>query len=251
MSEPTGGGRWSRIYEAMTGASAPPGPHDHDVDVPGAKPESVTAGHEPDKFDAKGIIFVPILVIMTAGMAYVIVTLLFGAFEFGQPDKNAVNNPRAAEEGGKYYNDRIGTISTTSPTAEFHEPRLEGLKPIDASRNGKPADPPYVRSFQQKDDQTRVPFYTPQDLYPDRYTDPLTGKKLLLDYEYANEKKTVARIPIAEAMKLVKLPAAKKATPNSSFGGAPKLSNGGQNNAVDVPKAAANPAPAKAAEHHE
>lgn len=248
MSEKSGGGRWARIYEAMTGASAPPGAHDHDVDVPGAKPESVTAGHEPDRFDAKGIIFVPILVIFTAGVAYVIVTLLFGALEFGQPDHRAVANQRAAEDTNKFYNERIATISSTNPTAEFHEPRLEGVRPIDASRNGKPNDPAYVRSFQSLD-KDKVQLVTPQDLYPERYTDPLTGKKLLLDYEYANDQKTVARIPIAEAMKLVKLPA-KKGSPNTSVGGNPKLSNGGQNNAVEAPKAVPAPEPKKEEHKH-
>ncbi|QEL15368.1 hypothetical protein [Limnoglobus roseus] len=245
--QPTSGGRWARIYEAMTGASAPPSSHDHDVDTPGAKPESVTAGHEPDRFDAKGIIFVPILVIITAGIAYVIVTTLFSQFEFGKLDtsKGVVQNQQAADEAAKFYNDRIATISSTNPGAEFKEPRLEWLRNIDASRNGKTPDPAYVRSF-QPGDKDRTPIMSPQDLHPDRYTDPLSGKKLLADYEYVNDKKSVARIPIADAMKMVHL-ASKKVTPNTSYGTAPKMSNGGQ--AVDA--AAKEPAPKPAEKKEE
>ncbi len=230
MSEPTSGtDRWARIYEAMTGASAPPSSHDHDVDQPGAKPESLKAGHEPDRFDTKGIIFVPILVIIMAGIAYVVVTALFSHFEFGKLDtsKDVVQNQQAADEATKFYNDRIATISSTNPLAEVKEPRLEGLRNIDALRPGqdKP-DPAYVRSFQATD-KDHIQLVTPQDLYPDRYTDPITGKRLLVVYEFVNDKKSVARIPIAEAMKLVKVPA-KKGSPNTSYGVAPKLSNGGQ-----------------------
>jgi hypothetical protein len=226
--------RWARIYEAMTGASAPPGPHDHDVDVPGANPEAVKAGHEADRFDARGIVMVPVVVVVMAAIAYALVTALFSVFEFGKLDTSNVQSPQAAEQATRPHNERVATISSTDPHAKSHEPRLEFLKRIDDSRNGKAADPPFVRSFQPAEGGNS-PEMTPQDLDPDRYTDPLTGKKLLVGYEYVNKEKGVARIPIAEAMKLVKLPA-KKGTPNSSVGGSPKISNGGQTADGPAPK---------------
>lgn len=218
--------RWARVYEAMTGASAPPGPHDHDVDKPGTNPEALTAGHEADRFDARGIVMVPVIVVIMAAFAFVVVTALFGTFDFGKLDTTQVQSPQAAEQATKPYNERVATISSTDPHAKSVEPRLEYMKKIDDSRNGKAADPAYVRSFQPAENGNS-PEMTPQDLYPNRYTDPITGKKLLLDYEYVNKEKGVARIPIAEAMKLVKLPA-KQGSPNNSFGNVPKISNGGQ-----------------------
>lgn len=216
--------RWATFYEAVTGATS--AASHHDVDVPGTNADSVKAGHEPDRFDAKGIILVPFGVIGTAFVAYVIVSVLFGQLDFGAPDRSNVQNQQAAEAGDKPYNERIATIDSTDAHAKSAEPRLEYMKKIDASRNGKPDDPIFVRSFQPAD-TGNSPIITPRDLYPDRFHDPVTGKKLLEDYEYLNGEKKIARIPIAEAMKLVKLPA-KKAATASSVSANPKLSNGGQ-----------------------
>ncbi len=216
--------RWATIYEAVTGATSATS-HHHE-DVPGTNPDSLKAGHEPDRFDAKGIIMVPFGVVGTAFLAYVIVTLLFGSLEFGAPDKSNVQSQAAADAAARPFNERVVSIDSTDPHAKVSEPRLEGTRVIEAVRNGKTDDPPFVRSFQSADGTVKV--VTPRDLYPDRYRDPLTGKAVLADYEYAGAGKTAARIPIAEAMKLVKLPVAKDAPKaNSSTGGNPKLSNGG------------------------
>ncbi len=216
--------RWATFYEAVTGATS--AASHHDVDVPGTNAASVKAGHEPDRFDAKGIILVPIGVVVTAFFAYVIVSVLFGQLDFGAPDRSNVQNQQAADAGDKPYNERIATIDSTDPHARSAEPRLESMKKIDVSRNGKTDDPPYVRSFQPAD-TGNSPIITPRDLYPDRFHDPVTGKKLLKDYEYVNGDKKIARIPIAEAMKLLKLPS-KKGEPASSIAKTPKQSNGGQ-----------------------
>lgn len=216
--------RWATFYEAVTGATS--STSQHDVDVPGTNAESVKAGHEPDRFDAKGIILVPFGVIGTAFVAYVIVSILFGQLDFGAPDRSNVQSQQAADAGDKPYNERIATIDSTDPHAKSAEPRLEYMKKLDVSRNGKTDDPPFVRSFQAAD-TGNSPLVTPRDLYPDRFHDPVTGKKLLEDYEYVNREKGIARIPIAEAMKLVKLPA-KKGVPASGVGMTPKQSNGGQ-----------------------
>ena len=217
--------RWATIYEAVTGATSAAS-HHHE-DAPGTNAESLKAGHEPDRFDAKGIIMVPFLVVGTTFLAYVIVSVLFGQFEFGAYDKTNVQSPAAAEAANRTFNERVATIDSTDPHAKIAEPRLEYVRKIDVSRNGKTDDPSFVRSFQSADGNT--PIVTPRDLYPDRYRDPLTGKQLLADYEYTNKDKGTARIPIAEAMKLVKLPVRKEAPAiNTSTGTNPKLSNGGQ-----------------------
>lgn len=216
--------RWAAFYEAITGATSASS-HHHE-DAPGTNPESIKAGHEPDRFDAKGIIMVPFVVAGTAFVAYVIVSVLFGQLEFGAPDRSNVQNQQAADAADKPYNERIATIDSTDPHAKSAEPRLEFMKKIDVSRNSKTDDPAYVRSFQPAD-TGNSPILSPRDLYPDRFHDPVTGKKLLEDYEYVNKEKGVARIPIAEAMKLVKLPA-KKGEPAGSVGKTPKQSNGGQ-----------------------
>ncbi|MBL8866976.1 MAG: hypothetical protein JNK93_15570 [Planctomycetia bacterium] len=216
--------RWATIYEAVTGATSAAS-HHHE-EAPGTNPDSLKAGHEPDRFDAKGIIMVPFLVIGTAFVAYVIVTLLFGHYEYGAPDKSNVQSQAAADAAAKPFNERVATIDSSDPHAKVSEPRLEFVRKIDSSRNGKPDDPVYVRSFQSADGNT--PIVTPRDLYPDRYRDPLSGKPVLADYEYTTKEKTTARIPIADAMKLVKLPVKKDApSANSSTGSNPKLSNGG------------------------
>jgi hypothetical protein len=216
--------RWATFYEAVTGATSAAS-HHHE-DAPGTNADSLKAGHEPDRFDAKGIIMVPFGVVGTAFVAYVIVSVLFGQLEFGAPDRSNVQSPQAAQAADRPYNERVASIDSTDPHAKVSEPRLEGMRVIEAVRNGKTDDPPFVRSFQSADGTVKV--VTPRDLYPDRYHDPLTGKKLLADYELLNKDKGVARIPIAEAMKLVKLPVAKDAAAaNSSTGSNPKLSNGG------------------------
>ena len=216
--------RWATLYEAVTGATSATS-HHHE-DAPGTNVESVKAGHEPDRFDAKGIILVPFGVIGTAFVAYVIVSVLFGQLDFGAPDRSNVQNQQAADAGDKTFNERMATIDSTDPHAKSAEPRLEYMKKLDVSRNGKTDDPVFVRSFQAAD-TGNSPILTPRDLYPDRFHDPVTGKKLLEDYEYVNKEKGVARIPIAEAMKLLKLPA-KKGEVSSSIARAPKQSNGGQ-----------------------
>lgn len=218
--------RWAAFYEAITGATS--AASEHHEDVPGTNPDSLKAGHEPDRFDAKGIIMVPFLVVGTAFIAYVIVSTLFGHYDFGAPDRSNIESAQAAAANDRSFNERIAMIDSSNENAKVSEPRLEHVKKIDASRNGKPEDPPYVRSFQPADNGNS-PVISPRDLYPDRYQDPITGKKLLAEYESIDKAKGLARIPIAEAMKLVKLPVKADApNANSSTTANPKLSNGGQ-----------------------
>ena len=69
----------------------------------------------------------------------------------------------------------------------------------------------------------------PQDLYPSRFVDPLTGKRLLAEYEWVAKDKGVARIPVDEAIHLLagKLPHKDGVAPAGTLA-KPKQSNGGQ-----------------------
>jgi hypothetical protein len=222
---PTPQGRWSAIYEAMTGATAPG--HDHDTDVPGANAQSQTAGHEPDAFDARGIIYVPILVTVTAAVAFGIITILFSLLNPGQPKTTPNDNPAAVADSSADYNDRMARInSSETENARVKEPRLEYMRQVDNPRG----EPVYARSFRPAKTWANSPEITPQDLYPHKYVDPVTKLKVLLHYSWVSEEKKVARIPIATAMKLVlaKLPTKPLTTPVSTTTDKPKLSNGGQ-----------------------
>lgn len=238
MSDQKHTGRWAAIYEAMTGATAPG--HHHDDQPIGTDGASIKAGHEPDHFDARGLLMVPVLVVVVTGVAYVLVSSLFSFFSPGS--KTPGTNPAAVAENEKSYNDRIGRISSSDPNAEVKQPRLEYIRSVDNQRDGvsKP-DPVYLRSFAPSATNNTYEL-TPQDLYPSRFVDPATGKRLLAEPEWITKDKTVARIPVEDAIKLLagKLPHAKEGKAVASVNGKPSLANGGQS----ITPAVA-PAPAK------
>jgi hypothetical protein len=206
MSEPKDG-RWAAIYEAMTGATAPG--HDHDHQPTGTDGASIKAGHEPDQFDARGLLMVPVLVVVVTGLAYVLVTSLFSWFEPGQ--RTPGTNPQAVAESAKGLNERINRISSTDPSAEVRQPRLE-----------------YVRNFPNSPTNNTYEL-TPRDLYPNHFVDPMTGKRLLSEGEWLNKDKTVARIPVDEAIRQLagKMPH-KDGKMVVGTNGRPNLANGGQ-----------------------
>lgn len=219
--------RWAAVYEAMTGATAP---GKHHEDVPGAHADSVRAGHEPDKFDVKGIVMVPVLVVIATGLAYALITTIFSASHPGRPTANPAL-PEAKAVTDVPYNERVARIDSTIETAPVKQPRLEAFVQVDNTRNGK-ADPVYVRSFRPAASVVNTPEITPQDLYPERYVERVDGKEFrpLAEAGWVSKEKNVARIPVAEAMKLVagKLPAKKDGHPILGTADQPKLSNGGQ-----------------------
>jgi hypothetical protein len=224
MSEPTNNGRWAAVYEAMTGATAPGQHHEGPT---GTNTESVKAGHEPDRFDARGIIAVPFLVVAVTACAYFLVTALFSYLEPGAP--TAASNAAAAADNAKSFNERIAAISSSDPNAKFAQPRLEYLKSIDNKRpTASKPDPVFLRSFEASKSNNTYEL-TPQDLYPGKFTDPITGKKLLDEFEWVAKDKNVARIPVNTAIQL--LAGRLKSKPGSAplgTNGTPTQANGGQ-----------------------
>lgn len=219
--------RWSAVYEAMTGATAP---GNHHESKPGVYKDSLTAGHEPDKFEVKGIVMVPVLVVVVTGLTYLLVTGLFAWLNPGAPAPG--RHPAAVANNERPFNQRLADIDSSNPNAKVPQPRLEYIRQIEqrTMRNGEP-EPIFVRSYRGKDSPENSPEIYPQDLYPDRYTDHRTGKKVLAEYDWVSKEKGVARIPVSEAMKQVagKLPARKDAAKlTAGTTGAPKISNGGQ-----------------------
>jgi hypothetical protein len=220
--------RWAAVVEAATGG--PPPGHHHE-EKPGVHEDSLRAGHEPDKYDARGIVMVPVLVVAVTAVTYAIITATFSYIRPGETVIDPNGQPLAAANAKMGYNERAAAIDSTVLTAPVYQPRLEGVKVLDTARPANPGgDPVYVRSFKPTDTVENSPELTPQDLYPNRYVDHATGKKVLAEAEWLDKGKGVARIPIADAMRAVvgHLPAKADAKPNLSTADTPKISNGGQ-----------------------
>jgi hypothetical protein len=219
-----------RMMVALTGA----GGSEHETEPPGASLKSVQVGHEPDKFEVKAILYVPLVVVITLVITYVMVTVLFGpltAKPEGPPE-----NPQVAQLNANEFNDRIGRISSTDP------------KPV----NGQPdtvVPQPRLEAFQKqaKEHEGDSEFYRsklplpgggprtirPEDLRAENFLDPTFHKKVLAEPSWVGEDKKFARLPIADAIKLMvekkKLTARKDPVKLADTSAdAAKLSNGGQ-----------------------
>jgi hypothetical protein len=216
------------LWVSMTGAST-----DHATDAPGVNEKSQAVGHEPDEFGVKGIIAVPAAVVIALVITYLVVTGIFAIWKTPQYNA-AAQNQRPA-------NERFGKISSTDPHAvdgrpnsAVPQPRLEGIRQIEDKRSGESqSDPPYLRSFPDKEDGNNSPQIYPQFLRAENYVDPTTGKKALLEGEWISKEKGTATIPIEDAFKLLtttKKPAAAKAPTAPVLGtqGQAKLSTGGR-----------------------
>jgi hypothetical protein len=199
----------------------------HDEDRTGAEPESVRAGHEPDWFDARGVIYIPILVVIAAALTYGMVTLMFSYFAPGQVDP-AGANPQTVADQGKPYNDRVAKINSQDPDAPVKQPRLEAMRTVEKKH---PDEPIYYRSMKGPE-AGNPPELRPEDLRPENFIDWNTGEKPLAQYKWVDQGKGVARIPVNEAIKILatqkKLPARAGHHPTGSTMQSPKLSNGGQ-----------------------
>jgi hypothetical protein len=240
MSEPNKNAasqRWATVYEAMTGATAPG--HDPHDEPTGTDGQSIQAGHEPDRFDVKGIVAVPILIAIVCAITYGIITVVFGVIEPMKPTTDNTTNPQAAEDAGKNYNERVAKISSSDEKAPVKQPRLEWMRTIPT----KEGESIFHRSF-RPNTAGNAPEITPQYLRPENFVDWDTGERKLIDYKWLNKEKGIARIPIAEAMEILttskKLPAKADGVAPVGTIGKPKLSNGGQANPPPVlPKAEA------------
>ncbi len=232
------------VIVSMTGASH----SEHDTDVPGAERDSVRAGHEPDRFGAKSILAVPALLATVVLIAFGIVTAVFyGLYTRflpipaggSNPQAVAVNTVEAADGSGRADRDiseRFSRIGSTAPKdvpgfagTAVPQPRLEYLKQTAPESD---RDPAFERSKRPVESASNTYEIRPEDLRPANYVDPVTKEKVLATYAWVDPAKRVARVPIAEAMRMIlagnKLPVRKDAmaSPASSIN-VPTLSNGG------------------------
>lgn len=122
--------------------------------------ESLKLGYEPDGYDAKSVISVPILVIGFFVLAFGTTTGLFalvGKFFVASPQPH----PMAAERNGASLNDRMKRIGQGS---EVDQPRLEPLRTRSGNNRAitRPEDPngenpPYMHPEDNRADASRTP----------------------------------------------------------------------------------------------
>ncbi len=219
------------LFASMSGMGA----DEHGTHPPGATVESVQAGHEPDRFNARAILYVPLLIVCTVIVGFTIVTTLF-ATVVRKAEPNANTDVQAAAVGTLPINERFARISSTDPNAAVAQPRLEYFKQVESS----PTDPAHYRSKRP----IAVPGATyeirPEDLRPQNFIDPTRHRKILIETGYVDKDKKIASIPIADAMELIlkahKLPVRKgdavKDKDNLAYttvnDGKAKLSNSGR-----------------------
>lgn len=239
----------------------------HETGPPGANELSVRAGHEPDRFQVRGILYVPLAVVGVLVVAYLLVTWLFAMAMSGKDADLArakAQNPLATAENTKDWDSRIGQISSTDPRAQsgdhptgVAQPRREGLYQTLNKTDGTP-DPEFYRSKLPDPEGNNPVDVRPEDLRPENYVghyfDPVRGEKFLAKYGWADEGKKLARVPIDEAIKMVaegklKLPVRKDPVklPETSVGRA-RLSNSGRGGRPPAP-VPTTPSPNKDGEH--
>lgn len=185
--------------------------------------------YEPDKFDLKPILAVPVAVVVTTILAYVTTQLIFDNVFGTHLDENKVPSESAiaAEFGKKPLNDRLRSISSTDPKAEFVQPRLEAFRT--KAENVRPGLSPVTAEMttqQPLKDISNSPEYHPEDLRANRWKELST---------YAKKDENTVQIPVEKAMELLiknnLLPADPKTNkPLSEMPNwdRPKESNGGQ-----------------------
>lgn len=221
------------LYTAMTGAG-----HGHDEQPIGPPQASVlNVGHEPDAFNVKPILNVPLFITIVMVATFISVGSIFYYFGgFSRAKENSVS--------GDAFNQTVTRISSTDPDAAIKQPRLEWIQiPEEQSKRNGEYDPPYMRSVRHAE-EGNSPHLRPEDLRPDNFIDPTTRQKSLVDPTWLNKEKGIVRIPISDAMKITlnNLPVqANVSLPKNSVGLKPKLSNGGN----EMPVLTAKDVPAK------
>lgn len=214
------------LWMAMTGASV-----GHHEEVPGVDPQATKVGHEPDQFNARTIVYVPILVAITLVVTYLIVQ---GAFAFvngkesqqleeastASTDPAMVAKVREENETKvKEWNDRAARIriwnadpvqkatpgEQTNPPVP--QPQLEYTRQIGRTRldayGNEVKDPVFVRSFAPAGKGNSPEIY-PEDLRPERFRDPWTETALLGRSAWVKgQEGKVATVEIGEMIHLV------------------------------------------------
>ena len=172
------------IWMAVSGASA----NDHHEAAPGVDGTSKQVGHEPDRFNATTIWFVPVLVAVTMLMVYGVVQGVFSLFVGTTAEQKDIPN----------YNDRVTRIATTDakPVKDglpaVAQPRLEFVQKMDLTRNDVNGnivtDPPYMRSFKRTPTGNSPEIY-PEDLRAEHFVDPTSKTNALVDASWATRKR--------------------------------------------------------------
>src|SRR5262249_40932815 len=153
------------LTTAMTGASV-----DHDSPVGPPADVVIRTGHEADTFGVKSILMVPVAIAAMAAVAYVVVSFTF------QPVNRHPGVPSpVAGEAAKKADERRLHISSSDPDAKDKQPRLEGFRVTESTRNGK-TDPEFFRSVRFSE-SGNSPEYYPEDLRADNFIDPVTKQK--------------------------------------------------------------------------
>ena len=222
---PAGDSPLTQLMVSMSGASPP----EHETEPPGASPDSLRAGHEPDRFNVRGILYVPLFVVVVVGIAYVLVSSVFAGF-VKKDDPGKAKNEHGAKQNQADISDRFGRISYTKPKAlegmpdtAVPQPRLEGLK--QQGHDGPGNDPPHIRS-KRPVGENNSPEYRPEDLRPENFTDPDRGRRVLAEYHVEGPAKSV---PIDVAMRAVTAPGklpTKKGPDGKPVEGPPPTSDG-------------------------
>src|SRR5687767_14794547 len=101
----------AKLMITVSGASG----SEHESEPPGVNTVSLRAGHEPDKFDIRPILYVPLLVVIVLAMAYAMVSGVF--FNIKDPAKTDKGNPEVVELNAKPLNERGPRISSSDPNA--------------------------------------------------------------------------------------------------------------------------------------
>ena len=222
----------AKMVVSMVGAGA----DEHETTPPGVNELSVKAGHEPDAFGARAILYVPAIVALTLVLAYVLVTTIFSLIvNVQQPGENA--NAQVIAENKAPINERFARISSTDPKplpdvpgTAVPQPRLEFLK-----QQGDVDSPPYERS-KRGYQVGNPPDLMPSDLRPENYVDPKSGHKILVESAYIGDASSgQARISIEDAIHLIASGKLKSKFPISEHpitvraisDGISKISNGG------------------------
>lgn len=154
-------------------------------------PESIKQGYETDRLNVRTILYVPIALVFTFGLAYLVVTLIIENTRLGPKEKS--RNPMAAARNEVPIKDRLNRMSSSDPSAESKQPRLEGALRLEGD------GPPYVRSTDPLKEGNSRQFH-PEEMRPNSSYAKELG---LQDYtKDPKDKEKVLRIPIEEAIKL-------------------------------------------------
>jgi hypothetical protein len=194
-------------------------------------------GYEPDTFSVKTILAVPIAVLITGVIAFVVTGLLFAnifdpRIQYEPPDYR-----EAAAQNDQPLNERLARMSSSDPNAPIQQPRLEGMEQRKTSEPGQESDlklTPEITTTQPLKERN-PPRYHADDLRPENQKVLTSG---------GDGPNGTEHIPIDRAMaELINrnlLPVRDGARPLAvePAWDRPKDSNGGTGRLVEAPKKA-------------